>query len=357
MRRASTLPSHSGARYRRRYADVSVSCDPTDDARLEFPAFEPRAPWWGPDLQTLRNTLRRPRPRVDARACQRLVLPLADGSGDALSGLLECPLGPERRPLAVLVHGLGGSEDSAYLAVSAAHLLARGHPVLRLNLRGAGPARPLCRFQYHAGRTEDLRDALASLPRDLMREGLLLVGFSLGANMLLKFLAEHAHAFPVRAAAAVSAPIDLEATSRRFLAPRNRLYLWHMLQGLKRESLAEPAQVSEAERAAIRSARSVWEFDDRFVAPRNGWASAEAYYAANSARQFLSEVRVPTVLVHALDDPWIPPKPYTSFPWRENPCLLPLLAERGGHVGFHGRGDRMPWHDRCLALFLDGVGA
>lgn len=327
------------------------------DTRLEFPRFEPRAPWWGPDLQTLRNTLRRPRPRVGLCAGQRLVLPLADGSGDALSGLLECPGGSDRRPLAVLVHGLGGSEDSAYLKVSCAHLLARGHPVLRLNLRGAGPARALCRFQYHAGRTEDLRDALAGLPRDLTREGLVLVGYSLGANMLLKFLAEHADAFPVRAAAAVSAPIDLAATSRRFLAPRNRFYLWHMLQALRRESLARPAEVSEAERAAILSARSVWEFDDRFVAPRNGWASAEAYYAANSAREFLADVRVPTLVVHALDDPWIPPEPHTSFPWRENPHLVPLLAQRGGHVGFHGRGARVPWHDRCLANFLDGLGA
>jgi predicted alpha/beta-fold hydrolase len=327
------------------------------DTRLGFPLFEPRAPWWGPDLQTLRNTLRPPRLPADAGGRERLVLPLSDGSGDALSGLLERPLGPEKRPLAVLIHGLGGTEDSAYMKVSSAHLRARGHAVLRLNLRGAGPSRALCRLQYHAGRSEDLHDALAGLPRELTGAGLVLVGFSLGANMLLKFLAEHERAFRVRAAVAISAPIDLEATSRRFLAPRNRIYLRYMLQALKRESLAEPAALSEAERAAVLSARSVWEFDDRFVAPRNGWASARAYYAASSARRFLAGIRLPTLVVHALDDPWIPPEPYTSFPWRENPHLLPLLTERGGHVGFHARGDRVPWHDRCLAHFLDELGA
>jgi hypothetical protein len=128
-----------------------------------------------------------------------------------------------------------------------------------------------------------------------------------------------------------------------------------MLRGMKREALAGPAEISEAERAAVLSARSVWDFDDRFVGPRNGWAGARAYYAANSARGFLSEIRVPTLLVHALDDPWIPADAYTSFAWSENPKLVPVLSQRGGHVGFHGRAERRPWHDGCLAAFLDGL--
>ncbi len=324
--------------------------------RVQLPSFQPRAPWWGPDLQTLRNALRRPRPDFDGAAQERLVLPLADGSGDALSGLLQRPAGDVVRPLALLIHGLGGSEESAYLRVSAAHLLARGHPVLRLNLRGAGPARALCRFQYHAGRTADLRDVLKGLPADLLGDGLVLVGYSLGANMLLKFLAELADGFPVRAAAAVSAPIDLRASSLRFLERRNGLYVWQMLRNMKREALAAPAELSESERRAIRESRSVWEFDDRYVAPHNGWNSAEAYYAANSARGFLGGIRVPTLVLHSLDDPWIPGEAYTGFPWRENSWLLPVLSERGGHVGFHGRGERRPWHDSCLSLFLYSVG-
>lgn len=326
------------------------------EPRFAFPSFEPRAPWWGPDLQTLRNTLRPPRPVFDGAAQERLVLPLSDGSGDALSALLQQPAHGATRALAVLVHGLGGDERSAYLQVSAARLLARGHAVLRINLRGAGASRPLCRFQYHAGRTEDLRDALEALPAELLREGCVLVGYSLGANMLIKFLAEWADAFPVRAAAAVSAPIDLAATSLRFLQRRNRPYLWVMLRAMKSEALAAPADLCDAERRAILSARTVWEFDDRFVAPRNGWESAQAYYEANSAQHFLSQVRVPTLVMHSLDDPWIPSEPYTGYPWQQNPQLLPVLASGGGHVGFHGRGARVPWHDRCLSLFLGELG-
>jgi len=321
-----------------------------------LPRFEPRAPWWGPDLQTLRNLLRQPEPDFNGASAERLLLPASDASGDTLVGLLQRPPGGGRGPLVVLIHGLGGSEDSPYQRVSAAQLLGQGRPVVRLNLRGAGPARALCRSQYHAGRTEDLRDALAQLPEELVREGLVLVGFSLGGNMLLKFLAEFASATPVRAAVSVSAPIDLEAASLRFLAPRNRIYVWQILRNLKRVSLAAPAELTESERRAILSARSVWEFDDRFVGPHNGWAGAEPYYAANSARRFLHEIRVPTLLLHALDDPWIPADAYTSFPWRENAELLPVLSPGGGHVGFHGRGDRRPWHDRCLEAFLGSLG-
>lgn len=325
------------------------------DTRLEFPRFEPRAPWWGPDLQTLRNTLRRPRPRVGLCAGQRLVLPLADGSGDALSGLLECPGGSDRRPLAVLVHGLGGSEDSAYLKVSCAHLLARGHPVLRLNLRGAGPSRTSCRWQYHAGRSADLRDALNALDDLLLgslRRGLFLIGYSLGANMLLKFLSEHGRSFPIHGAVSVSAPIDLQAAQLRLMAPRNWLYHRYLLRRMKREACAPAAELTEDERDMVLGCRSVLEFDDCFTAPRNGFLGAGDYYARCSARRFLSGILTPTLAIHARNDPWIPAEPYLSFDWSRAPEVRPLLPASGGHVGFHGVGGPARWSDRIALAFL-----
>lgn len=317
-----------------------------------LPAFRERAPWWGADLQTLRNSLRRPRHDLRRVAAERLWLELADGSGDRLAALLQRPE-RIRGPLVVLVHGLGGSQDSVYMQASAAYHLGRGHPVLRLNLRGAGASRPHCRLQYHAGRSEDLRDALAVLPAELLASGVLLVGYSLGGNMLLKFLAEHATALPVRAAASVSAPIDLAAASRRFLERRNRFYHWLMLSSMKREALAPGAAISAAERRAIESAGSILEFDERFVAPRNGFVDAEDYYARNAARGFLASVPLPTLLIHALDDPWIPGASYLRHPWGQNPNLTPLLASGGGHVGFHARASRVAWHDRAIGLFFE----
>lgn len=332
---------------------------PRDDVGASdgFPPFRPLPPWITGDLQTLRTPLLemagRGGPRIPGRP-ERLRFPMPDGSGDVLLGALDRPARPvPGRPLAVLVHGLTGCEDGYYMHATGAALLARGHAVLRLNLRGAGPARPLCRGHYHAGRSEDLRAVLAAVPDDLARDGIVAAGYSLGANMLLKMLGEGGADPRLRAACAVSAPIDLAATSRRFLAPRNRVYHGWLLARMKREAAAAPG-AGEEERRILSGVRTTLEFDDRVVAPANGFASADDYYARSSALRFLAGIRVPTLVVHALDDPWIPGDAYASFRWADAPSLTPLLPRGGGHVGFHDRDGR--WHDRCLVRFLERRG-
>ena len=109
-------------------------------------------------------------------------------------------------------------------------LLDRGGPVLRLNLRGAGPSRPLCGQHYYAGRSQDFRALLSLLPDELTRDGVMAVGYSLGGAMLLKYLGEEGAASPLAAAATVSAPIDLAVTCRHMMRPRNRLYHHYILE-------------------------------------------------------------------------------------------------------------------------------
>ena len=324
---------------------------------LSFPEFKPRAPWWGPDLQTLRNVLIPGTQTAPEHRPKRVEFGLSDPSGDRLIAALEQPeagtAGPNK-PLVVLIHGLGGSQDSSYVVCSARHWLLAGHPVLRLNQRGAGPSGPLCQFSYHAGRTEDLRDALVALSAEqsgLLRGGLALVGYSLGGNMLLKFLGEFGSQFPIRWAATVSAPIDLATASLRFRALRNRGYQRYILASLKRESLRDEAQLTASEIRAVTRAQSVFEFDDHFVAARNGYADAAEYYARNSAKGFLERISCPTLLIHADDDPWIPSSTYRNYDWSVNSNLTPILPGSGGHVGFHDRASRVPWHDRCIAQF------
>ncbi len=320
-----------------------------------FPAFRERPPWLGGDLQTLRNALIKRPADLSPWPARRLALAMGDGSGDRLAAALHMPAADAGRPLAVVIHGLTGCADSRYLRATACNLLQAGYPVLRLNLRGAGPSRPLCRFQYHAGKSEDLRDGLTSLREldpSLFRRGLLLAGFSLGANMLLKFLAEYGIGFPIRAAAVVSAPIDLKATQQRIMAPRNALYHGYLLRRMRAEALDGAAEITGEERRAVLAARNIYQFDDDFVAPRGGFAGAEDYYAKCSAAKFLAAVAAPTLVIHALDDPWVPAAPYRRVDWRAKPNLVPLLPPGGGHVGFHGRGSRTAWHDRCMARFF-----
>lgn len=283
----------------------------------------------------------------------RLAFPLNDGTGDTLLASLDRPAAPlAGRPLVILVHGLTGDEGSRYMLSMARLLLDRGTTVLRLNLRGAGPSRALCGQHYYAGRSQDFRLLLSLLPADLTRDGIMAVGYSLGGAMLLKYLGEEGTATPLTAAATVCAPIDLSLTCRHMMRPRNRLYHRYILGLMKVEATGGGAVVSPQEHAAIMQARTVWEYDDAFIAPRYGFAGAEDYYDRCRPTRFMGGIRVRTLLLAALDDPWVPGVVYRDYAWRMNPSLVPLLPCHGGHVGFHGRASRQPWSDLVLAEFL-----
>jgi uncharacterized protein len=310
-------------------------------------AFRQQAPWWGGDLQSLRNTLRAPPPPI---AGERLFLQMADGSGDRLWALYN-PGSDADKPLVILIHGLAGCEESSYIIHGTGYFQRHGYATLRLNLRGAGPSRPTCTLQSHAGRSRDLHDAIQALPHALVSRGIVVVGFSLSGNMSLKFAAEYGDELPLRALATVSAPLDLALTSANMLRPRNTLYNRKLLRDFCRECLAPGALVSAPERAAIKSARNFMELDDNFVAPRNGYHDAYDYWANCQALEYLSQIRQPTLLLHAQDDPIVPIKPYLDYDWAANPRLFPVLTRRGGHVGFHAAENRT-YHLDSVLKFL-----
>lgn len=324
------------------------------DVTLDLPPFRPRFPWWGGDLQTIANRLRRIPTSLAPHTSERLRFPLPDGTGDTLLASLDRPAAPRPgKPLVILIHGLTGAEDSLYLFTLARLLLDRGRRVLRLNLRGAGPSRALCGEHYYAGRSQDLRTLLSLLPDDLVRDGLMAAGYSLGGAMLLKYLGEEGSATPLRAAATICAPIDLAATCLNMLRARNRVYHRHILDTMKVEATGEGAVVSAAERSAIFGSRTVWDYDHVFIAPRYGFASAEDYYDRCRPTRFMAGIRIPTLVLAALDDPWIPGALYRAYDWVCNPSLLPLLPAHGGHVGFHGKHSRQPWSDLAVARFFE----
>jgi uncharacterized protein len=297
--------------------------------------FSPKLPWWGGDLQTVRNYAFNVRRALPGKAVERLQVPLDDGSGDRLVATLHLPKDHGGQPLVALIHGIGGCEQSCYMTFATTHFLARGYPVARINQRGAGPSRPLCRRQYHAGLTPDVVTLLDKLDRRLTRDGVLLIGFSLGGNLMLKLLGEVGRNSPVLRAASVSAPLDLEQSCKSLMRWRNFGYHRFIMAALKRNCTAPGAELSEAERKVILSARSLWEFDHGFTAPRNGYAGAQDFYGANSSREFLGGIRVPTLMIHAYDDPFVPVTPYLETSWSSLPKLTPLLARSGGHLGFH----------------------
>ncbi len=318
---------------------------------LDPPSFRPRFPWWGGDLQTLANRLRGTSIDLAPHASERRFFPLGDG--DTLLAMLDRPATPKSgKPLVLLIHGLTGAEDSIYLLSQAKLMLERGLHVLRLNLRGAGPSRSVCRDQYYAGRSQDLRILLTLLPPELTANGLVAIGYSLGGAMLLKYLGEEGSTTPIRAAATVCAPIDLLATCRSMMRARNIVYHRHILRQMKIEATGEGAAISAEERAAIFSARNFWDYDELFIAPRHGFAGADDYYERCKPLRFMADIRLPTLMLAALNDPWIPGEMYATYDWAANEALHPLLPNSGGHVGFHGVGEQRPWSDRVVADFL-----
>ncbi len=320
---------------------------------IESPtAFRARAPWWGGDLQTLRNKLVRARVKLPATS-ERITVPLSDGSGDRLAAMLDTPASPTDGPLVVLIHGLTGCEDSAYVRTSAAFHLTRGRRVLRLNLRGAGPSRASCGGHYHNGCWTDIRDALETLDGGLVSQGVFLVGYSLGGNVLINLLGRLSHPSPVRGAATVSAPIEPAQAALRLMSRRNAIYHSWLLREMKAECAAPGARLSEGERAAIDGAQTIWEFDDGFIAPRNGFAGAVDYYERTAGARITHDIRTPTLMIHARNDPWIPADPYAALE-RDPPANVHVrLLDGGGHVGFHASDHPETWHDRCVDAFLE----
>jgi len=307
---------------------------------LALPRFFPKFPWFGGDLQTLRNRLRPPRVTLAAWPGISLAFDMQDGSGDQLLGDLHPATENTQRPLIILIHGLSGSAGSIYIRVTAQHLLAAGYPVLRLNLRGAGPGRGRTQHFYHAGRSDDLHQVIGQLDGRLAGNGIVLVGFSLGGNVMLKYLAERAHLAPVRAAVSISAPIDLAMTQRCISLPRNRRYHDFLLRELKAEH-PSPDDIT-----------SIIDFDNRIVAPANGFADAADYYRRSSAGPLLGAIRRPTLMIHAGNDPWIPADMYRDLKIGNSRHLKLLMPRSGGHVGFHGWGLERPWHDLAIGQFI-----
>jgi len=305
--------------------------------------------------------MRRPVP-LPSRS-STLEIPTSDGSGDRLLGALERPFEPAANsPFILLIHGLTGCEDSDYVRESARFHLRRGRTVLRLNLRGAGPSRPFARGYYHAGCAPDIQETLDHLDRALeqdVRHGIFAVGYSLGGNILLNLLGRLQPGHALVGAATVSAPIEPAEASARIMAPRNALYHRFLVKRLKHDLLASPAP-AQTDRRAIAQAQSIFEIDDCWVAPQNGFRDARDYYEKTAGAQFVPAIKVPTLMLHAYNDPWIPAAPYLDLMGDESHNASPQaspnveirLAAGGGHVGFHERGHAETWHDRMIEVFL-----
>ena len=318
-----------------------------------FPKFQPDFPWIGGDLQTLKNTLFWNQLAFEKRHQTRLKFPMSDSTGDTLLGLYDKPPGQTALPLIILVHGLTGCEESRNVVTSAYHFVSEGFPVLRLNLRGAGPSLGTCMQHYHAGRTQDIADVIDGLPEALTKFGIALVGVSLGGNLVLKFVGEDLAPSSVKAAVSICAPINLRIAQQCIMSPRNRLYHHYIVTRMKMDALNGTSnEQKESLIYRLKHVKTVYDFDERIVAIDNGFRDAETYYRTCSSGQFINKIRIPTLLIHAENDPWVPLSMYLERNWAVDGSVSLVISRDGGHVGFHARGLDTPWQNVCISTFL-----
>lgn len=249
-------------------------------------------------------------------------------------------------PRLVFLHGLEGGMHSHYVANFFAEAVRRGWGADLVLFRGCGGEMNRARRFYHSGETSDLDFALRRIAAEVPGRPIGLAGVSLGGNVLLKWLGERGSDIPseVIGAVAISVPYDLGRGSRHISRGFSRVYERYFLDSLRRKALAKLERYPDLfDRDAMLRARTLWDFDDVLTAPVHGFRDAADYYAQSSSIGYLSGIQVPTLLLSAVDDPFLPPEVLDEV--REIASDVPSLTlefvQRGGHVGFVS--GRVPW--------------
>jgi predicted alpha/beta-fold hydrolase len=299
--------------------------------------FQPA--WWlpGPHLQTLWNPFLRSAPAL-ARRRERLWL--ADGDFIDLDWH-----GPHdaAAPLVLVLHGLTGSSSSLYVLGLQQQLAARGWASVAINWRGCSGEPNLLPRAYHSGASDDLGEVIAHLQASRPLAPLHAVGYSLGGNVLLKYLGESGVSSPLRKAVAVSVPFRLDQCADRIGLGFSRLYQAHFMkamvayvkdkQRLFRERDLQQHLATLSGLGTLDGMRTFWDFDGRITAPLHGYRDAQDYYRRASSRYFLPDIAIPTLLIQAADDPFVfrHSVPESS---ELSPTTTLELHAHGGHVGF-----------------------
>ena len=301
-----------------------------------------RPAWFapGPHARTLWARLFR---RVALPPVERLRWDTPDGD---FVDVVRLPASAPERPRVVLLHGLEGTSRSPYARGLLHEIARRGWGADLMLFRSCSGELNRTRRFYHSGETGDLAWVIDRLVAEFPAAPIGLAGVSLGGNVLLKYLGERGDDVHPRivAAAAVSVPFDLGRGSRRIGRGFGRVYEHYFLDSLKRKT-REKARVHAdlVDLGRLDRVRTLLEFDDLVTGPLHGFESADDYYARSSSLHFLARIRRPTLLLSAIDDPFLPHEVLDEVrdAARDNACLTTEFPAKGGHVGFVA--GRNPW--------------
>jgi predicted alpha/beta-fold hydrolase len=263
-------------------------------------------------------------------------------------------------PVIVIVHGLEGSSDSDYARGIAEIAFHRGYHAIRINQRNCGGSEALTPTLYNSGMSADYRAVCDELANQDGFAQIFFVGYSMGGNLVLKMGGEYGEAHPpaIRGICAVCPALDLAACATALERWDNYLYQRHFVSGLlqryRRKALSLPSRyVSDG----FPRVRTVRQFDDAITAPNFGYRDAAEYYEVASAKRVLAQLRIPTLLITAKDDPFIPYASILAAAAEKNPALTLVAPDHGGHCAFVSgqSGELRFWAENRVVGFCEGL--
>ena len=259
----------------------------------------------------------------------------------------------ENGHLVIICHGLEGNSSRPYVSGMVRSLVANGFNVLAWNYRGCSGEPNLKVYSYHSGATHDLETVVMHAVKKGY-ESISLVGFSLGGNMVLKYLGEDSTQTPsqVTSAVAFSVPLDLHDCAIQIHKPSNFLYEQRFLRSFRQKVKEKAGLFPEIDPSFLKHVKSVYDFDQLFTAPINGFENAPDYYSQCSSIKFVRNIDRPTLVVNALNDPFLGPECFNPKPFEPLDKVSFELTSTGGHCGFPTFGGVSYWSEKRAGEFI-----
>ncbi|WP_428740398.1 YheT family hydrolase [Tenacibaculum sp.] len=261
------------------------------------------------------------------------------------------------KTLVLLIHGLEGSSQSNYMITTSNYLNKIGIDTACMNLRGCSGEDNLLLETYHSGKTDDVRFIIQHLQDNYQYENIIIVGFSLGGNLTLKYLGEY-HDIPsiVKGGIAVSVPIDLTSSQAELNKLKNKIYMNEFLRTMKLKLLqkAEKFPDFKLNKELLFKASKFRHLEKQYTVPVFGFKSSEDYWEKASAKPFIPEIKLPTLLINALDDTFLSKECYPIKEAKEVKNFHLLIPDYGGHVGFMTSfsNNENKWLEQRISIFI-----
>lgn len=262
------------------------------------------------------------------------------------------------KKVVLIIHGLEGSSNSNYVQTLALVLNNTNFDTVSINLRGCSGEANRLLSSYHSGKTDDLDTIFDFLKQQNCYEEYYIVGYSLGGNMALKFTGEKGSAISneIKKTVGISVPCDLQGSSERLSSFWNKIYMQRFLVTLKQKALAKSKKFPDSflDKEKIQNAHNFYDYDNLYTAPVHGFANALDYWSKCSSKQFIPEIKIPTLLVTAKDDPFLSDSCFPIKEAKDNNYFTLEMTKFGGHVGFNDKflTKEGLWLENRIANFL-----